>query len=30
MKASSVGDRGEFEEFPCICLLLLWGLDQIS
>lgn len=30
LKASSVCETDELEEFPCICLLLLWGLGQIS
>lgn len=28
--SSNKEEMVEFEEFPCICLLLLWGLDQIS
>lgn len=30
MKASPVCEMDEFEEFPSICVLLLWGVGQIS
>lgn len=30
MKATSVCEMDEFEECPCICVLLLWGVGQIS